>query len=349
MYHNIRLPISVINHAPWWQDKVFAAASARASGIVAIVFALLCGAPVPGSAQTWPSQPIKYIVPFPPGGATDLISRPIAEKLRERLGQPVIIENIGGGGGSIGAARVAHSPPDGYVLGLGNSATHTITPHLLAKVPYDPVADFTPIAILNEYVLVLVVNPALAVRNMKEFLALARSKANGLNYGSAGAGSSQHLAALLLGAQADLRLVHVAYKGSGPALADVVAGHTDFMFGTISEVLSLVQSGKLRPVGISGRAMDPLMPGVPAIRDTLPNFEVVGFMGLFGPAKMPPSSVTRLNAELNAMMSAPDMIQRLTTLGMRASTSTPDELAARVKKDFAIWKSVIAAAGIKPE
>ncbi len=349
MPQNVLLPILDIKRAWWRQSKICIATAAKLFSVVASVFVFLCSAPTPSLAQGWPSQPIKYIVPFPPGGATDIISRPIAEKLRERLGQPVIIENIGGGGGSIGAARVAHSPPDGYVVGLGNSATHTITPHLLSKVPYDPVTDFTPIAILNEYVLVLVVNPSLPVQDMKQFLALARSKPNGLNYGSAGAGSSQHLAGLLLGAQADLRLVHVAYKGSGPALADVVAGHTDWMFGTISEVLSLVQSGKLRPIGITGRTTDPLMPGVPPIRDTLPNYEVVGFMGLFGPAKMPTSIVARLNTEVNAMMSAPDMVQRLTTLGMRASISTPDDLAARVKKDFSIWKSVITNAGIKPE
>ena len=300
-------------------------------------------------AQNWPNQPVKYIVPFPPGGATDLISRPLADKLRERLGQPVVIENIGGAGGSIGVTRLAHAPADGYVIGLGNSATHTITPHLLASVPYDPSNDFTPISMLNEYVNVLVVSPGLPAKDMKEFLALAKSKPGGLSYGSAGNGSSNHLTSELLASQAGVRFTHVPYKGNSAALTDVAAGHVNWMFGTISEVRAFVQAGKVRALGTSGKTRDPLLPDVPPIRDSLPNFEMVGFMGLFGPAKLPPAIVARLNADVVAILSAPDMVERLAAQGMKATPSTPDELAARVKRDNALWKSVIAAAGIKPE
>ena len=300
-------------------------------------------------AQSWPAKPIKYIVPFPPAGATDLISRPLAEKLRERLGQPVVIENIGGAGGSIGVSRLAQAPADGYVIGLGNSATHTITPNLLAKLPYDPANDFTPISMLTEYVNVLVVTSRLPAQDIKQFLQIARTKPGGLSYGSAGPGSSNHLTSELLATQAGVTFTHVPYKGNGAALSDLAAGHVDWMFATISEVRSLVQAGKIRALGISGRERDPLLPDVAPVRETLPNFEVVGFMGLFAPARLPPPIVARLNSEVRAILASPEMVERFTAQGMKARSSTPEELAARVARDLALWKSVIAAAGIKPE
>jgi tripartite-type tricarboxylate transporter receptor subunit TctC len=301
------------------------------------------------SAQSWPEQPIKYIVPFPPAGATDLMSRPLVDKLQQRLGQPVVIENIGGAGGSIGVSRVAQAKPDGYVIGLGNSATHTITPHVLAKIPYDPLADFTPISLLNEYVNVLVVNPKLQAKDMKENLALAKSKPGGLTYGTAGNGSSNHLTSELLASQAGVKFTHVPYKGNGPALSDVAAGHVDWMFGTISEVLTFVQAGKVRAIGTSGRTRDALLPDVPPVGDTVPGFEVVGFMALFAPANLPAPIAQRLAAEVNAILKTPDIIVRYAAAGMKATPSTPQELAARVQRDHAMWKRVVAAAGIKAE
>lgn len=301
------------------------------------------------SAQGWPSQAIKYIVPFPPGGATDLMSRPLVEKLQERLGQPVIIENIGGAGGSIGVARVAKSRPDGYVIGLGNSASHTITPHLLAKPPYDATSDFTPIVMLNEYVNILVVNPGLPARDMKEFLALARTRPGGLRFGSAGPGSSNHLTSEVLAARAGVKFTHVPYKGNNPAMTDVMAGHIDWMFGTVSEVLPFVQAGKLRALGTSGRARDALLPDVPPVADALPGFEVVGFMALFGPAGMPEAVVERLNREVTAILSSPDIVQRYAAAGMKATPSTPQALAERVRNDHALWKRIIDSAGIKAD
>lgn len=300
-------------------------------------------------AQTWPTQAIKYIVPFPPGGATDMMSRPLAEKLQQRLGQPVVIENIGGAGASIGSTRLAQARPDGYVIGLGNSASHTITPHLLAKAPYDPLKDFTPIAMINEYVNILVVNPALPAADMKEFLALARSKPGGLRYGSAGNGSSNHLTSEVLASQAGVKFTHVAYKGNGPAVTDVMAGHIDWMFGTVSEVLPLVQSGKLRALGTSGRSRDALLPAVPPVGDGVPGFEVVGFMAVFGPANMPPAVVQRLNAEITTILQTPEIVDRYAAGGMKATPSTPGQLADRVRRDHAMWKRVIDAAGIKAE
>lgn len=301
------------------------------------------------AAQEWPSQPIKYIVPFPPGGATDIISRPLADKLRERLGQAVVIENIGGAGASIGVGRLKQARPDGYTIGLGNSASQTITPHLLVKVPYDPLTDFTPISMLTEYANVLVVSAQSPARDMKEFLALAKNKPNGLSYGSAGNGSSNHLSSALLAQSTGLPFTHVPYKGSSAALTDLMGGQLDWMFATISEIKPFVQAGKLRALGISSKTRDALLPDVPPIADTVPGYEVVGFMGLFAPARLPPAITARLNSEVNTILKSPDMVERFAAQGMRARTSTPDELAARVKRDHAMWRSLVNAAGIKPE
>lgn len=300
-------------------------------------------------AQDWPSQPIKYIVPFPPGGATDIISRPLADKLRERLGQAVVIENIAGAGASIGVGRLKQAKADGYTIGLGNSASQTITPHLLAKVPYDPLTDFTPISMLTEYANVLVVSTQSPARDMKEFLALAKSKSTGLSYGSAGNGSSNHLSSALLAQSTGLKFTHVPYKGSSAAMTDLMGGQVDWMFATISEVKPFVLAGKMRALGISSKTRDALLPDVPPIADTVPGYEVVGFMGLFAPAKLPPAVTARLNSEVNAILKSPDMVERFAAQGMRARTSTPDELAARVKRDYATWKSLVTAAGIKAE
>ncbi len=300
-------------------------------------------------AQEWPSRPIKYIVPFPPGGATDIISRPLADKLRERLGQPVVIENIGGAGASIGSTRLKQAPPDGYTIGLGNSASHTITPHLLAKLPYDPISDFMPITLLTEYANVLVVSAQSPAKDMKQFLALARSKPEGLSYGSAGNGSSNHLSSALLGQMTGLPFTHVPYKGNNAAVTDVLGGQIDWMFATISEIRPFLQSGRLRALGISTKTRDALLPDVIPIADTVPGFEVLGFMGLFAPAKLSPAIAARLNSEVIAILQSPDMVERLAIQGMRPRTSTQEEFAARVKRDHALWKSVVNAAGLKSE
>ena len=300
-------------------------------------------------AQEWPSRPIKYIVPFPPGGATDIISRPLADKLRERLGQPVVIENIGGAGASIGTTRLKQAPADGYTIGLGNSASHTITPHLLAKLPYDPFSDFTPITLITDYANVLVVSAQSPVKDMKQFLALARSKPAGLSYGSAGNGSSNHLSSALLGQMTDLPFTHVPYKGNNAAMTDLLGGQIDWMFATISEIRPFLQSGRLRALGISTKTRDSLLPDVTPIADTVPGYEVLGFMGLFAPAKLSPAIAARLNSEVMAILQSPDMVERFAVQGMRPRTSTQEEFVARVKRDHALWKSVVNAAGLKSE
>lgn len=304
----------------------------------------------PASAQdAWPSQPIKYIVPFPAGGSTDMISRVLADELRQRLGQPVVIENVGGAGASIGTTRLKQAKPDGYTIALGNSASHTITPHLLAKPPYDALTDFTPISILTDYANVLVVADAAPAKDMAQFLSWAKSKPGGLTYGSAGVGSSNHLSSALLGQMTKAEFTHVPYKGNSAALTDLMGGQTDWMFATVSEVSPFVSSGKLRALGISSSSRDALMPDIKPIAETVPGYEVIGFMGLFGPANLPQPIAARLNREVVDILRAPAIVERFVTQGMRPRTSTPAELDDRVKKDFATWKSVIQSADIKPE
>ncbi len=300
-------------------------------------------------AQAWPARTIKYIVPFPPGGATDAISRPVAQRLQERLKQPVIVENVPGAGGAIGTSRLKQSPPDGYTIGFGNSASLTITPHLNAKPGYDPIADLTPISMLTEYANVLVVPRASPATSLSEFIALARSKPQGPMYGSAGIGSSNHLSAALLASKLRLPMTHVPYKGNSVALTDLLAGQVDWMFAGISEVRPFVADNRLRVLGISSKVRDPLMPDVAPIAEAVPGYEVTGFMGVFAPVGLPAAMASRLTSEVQAILRLPDVAQTFEMQGLRVKSSSPEELAARVKHDHAMWKAVIASAGIKAE
>lgn len=298
-------------------------------------------------AQSWPTAPLRYIVPFPPGGSTDIISRHLGEKLRERLGQPVVIENIGGAGSAIGVGRMAKAAPDGYTIGLGNTASHTIIPFLSSTPPYDPNADFSPVSLINEYVNVLVIHPGIPARNVRELMALNKMRAGGLTYASSGNGASNHLSAELLARVANVRMTHVPYKGGPLALVDVRAGQVDYMFDTIIGSMAMIRSGSLRALATTGRARDPYLPDVPAVAEFYPGYEVAGFMAVFGPAGIPRAVVDRLNREIAAIIRSPEMTERLTQQYFNARTSTPDELAQRVRKDGAHWKALIASAGIK--
>ncbi|HEY9281095.1 MAG TPA: tripartite tricarboxylate transporter substrate binding protein [Eoetvoesiella sp.] len=301
------------------------------------------------TAQTWPTHAITYIVPFQAGGSTDTLSRILSDKLKDRLGQPVIIENRGGVGGMIGVAHLASSAPDGYTIGLGNSASHTITPNIQTKVPYDPKADFTPISLLAEYANILVVNPRMPATDLKSFLKLAKERKGKLTYGSSGVGSSNHLSSELLASKAGVKFTHIPYKGNTQAMTDVVAGHVDWMFATASEVAPFVKSGQVRALGTSGLKPEALLPQVPPISQTLPGYEVIGFMALFAPANIPSTVANRLNKEVNAVLALPDIAEKYAAMGLKAVPSTQQQLAQRVAQDYDLWKNVIKEAGIKPE
>ena len=291
-------------------------------------------------ASSWPDHALRFIVPFPPGGATDIISREVAAKLQESLGEPVVVENIGGASGSIGVGRLAKAKSDGYTIGLGNSGTFTMTPYL-QKVPYDARKDFTPISMLTEYSNVLVVGRKMKATSLTEFIKEAQSSSEGLTYGSAGNGSSNHMTGVLFGNATKLSFLHIPYKGNSPALLAVIGGQLDWMFATVSEIKPFLESGKLRVLGVSSMDSDPLLPGVSPISDTVPGFNVVGFMGLFGPANLPANTTTKLSNEVNRILKDPQVIEKFSLLGMRAKPSTPEELAARVDADGALWKKAI--------
>ncbi|WP_158215298.1 Bug family tripartite tricarboxylate transporter substrate binding protein [Candidimonas nitroreducens] len=300
-------------------------------------------------AQGWPEHSIKYIVPYDVGGSTDTLSRIVAGQLQARLGQPVVVENFGGAGAMIGTERLAKSPADGYTIGLGNTASHTVTPNIQLKVPYDPKKDFAPISLLAEYANILVVNPRLPVKTLKDFIEFARKQPGGLSYASSGVGSSNHLGSELLARMAGLHFTHVPYKGNSRGISDVVAGHVDWMFATPSEVISFVRSGQLRALGTSGLRPEELLPDVPPIFKTLPGYEVIGFMGLFAPAGTPAAIVDRLNREINAILAEPEVAEKYAMLGMKAVPSTPQALGQRVEHDYQLWRRVIAEAGIKAQ
>ncbi|HBP31877.1 MAG TPA: hypothetical protein DD666_21015 [Advenella kashmirensis] len=293
------------------------------------------------SKTLWPDHAIRFIVSFPPGGATDIISREVAARLQDSMKQPVVVENIGGASGSIGVGRIAKAKNDGYTIGLGNSGTFTMTPYL-QTVPYDPRNDFTPISMLTEYSNVLVVGKKMKAHSLAEFIKEAQSSPQALTYGSAGNGSSNHMTGVLFGNATKLKFLHVPYRGNNPALLAVMGGQLDWMFATISEIKPFLESGKLRALGVSSLQPDPLLPSVPPINHAVPGFNVIGFMGLFAPADIPAYITSKLSNEVNQILTNRQVIEKFSRLGMRANPSSPEKLAKRVDSDGAIWKKAIA-------
>jgi tripartite-type tricarboxylate transporter receptor subunit TctC len=310
---------------------------------IRITAALMLIASACAQAQ-YPAKPIHLIIPYPPGGPTDIIGRALGQKLGDALGQAVIVENRGGAGASIGADFVAKAAPDGYTLLIGTTGSHTINPAIYSKLPYDPVRDFAPVTLLATYCNVLVVAPDLPVKNVKQLIELAREKPGAITFGSAGNGSSNHLSGELLASMAGVRLQHVPYKGSAPALIDVMAGQTNFMFDILSTSLPQIKAGKVRAIAWSGPARSPLIPEVPTVAESgLPGYEVVGWFGLFAPAGTPRDIVNRLNAETVKILKLPEMKEKLT--GYDPASSTPEQLAAIIKSDIATWAKVVKDSG----
>ena len=298
-------------------------------------------------AQAWPSKPLRLVVPFPPGGPTDILGRAVGAKLGELLGQPVIIDNKGGAGGGIGADNVAKSAPDGYSLLLGTTGTHTINPNLYSKLPYDPIKDFVAVSLVVKYLNILVVNPNVPVKSVAELIALAKQKPGQVTFGSAGNGSSNHLTAEMLATMTGVKMQHVPYKGSGPALNDVIAGQISFMFDQYSTVGPNIKAGKLRAIGIATKQRHPLLPGVPTIGESVPGFEVSPWYGLFAPAGTPKEIIARLNTELTKVMKSQEINERMTTLGWDPVTNSPEEFTAQIKSELAIWADVVKKSGAK--
>jgi tripartite-type tricarboxylate transporter receptor subunit TctC len=300
-------------------------------------------------AQTYPTKPVRLIVPFAPGGGTDIIGRAIAPHLGQAFGQQVIVDNRPGAGTIIGAEIAARSPPDGYTIFMGINGTMAINPSMYRKLPYDPVKDFAPIAMLGVGPNVLVVHPSLPARSVKDLIAIAKARPGQLSFASSGTGGAPHLAGELLKSMAKIDMTHIPYKGAGPATVDLVAGHVQVMFAGLGAAIPHIKSGRLRGIAVASAKRSASIPELPTIADTLPGFEASTWFALFAPAGTPKDIVARLNSEVIKVMGRKDVQQQLLAQGYEAGTSTPEQLAALLKQDIPRWASVIRGAGITPE
>jgi tripartite-type tricarboxylate transporter receptor subunit TctC len=311
--------------------------------LAAVIAMLASGA----LAQTYPTRPIRLLVSFPPGGAADIVARLLGQPLSARLGQPVVVENRPGSNGNLAGELAARATPDGYTLLLGPSALFAINPHLYSKMAIDPLKELLPIASLVSNELILAASPTLTVVNdLHDFVALARATKPPLFYGSIGNGSEHHLAMEFLKQQAGINLIHVPYRGGGPAAIGVMAGDVAAMFGGGS-VTPLIQAGKLKGLAVSGLRRSPLLPALPPIADTYPGYEVTIWQGLFGPVGMPDPIVTRLRDETNAILAQPDFAEKLAAAGSGDPyITTPEQLLARIRSDHARYGKLIKDAGV---
>lgn len=304
--------------------------------------------PAAARAQAWPSRPVRLMVPYPPGGAVDIVTRMLAEKLAPALGQPVVVENKAGAAGLIGSDEVRRAAPDGHALLMGTVSSHAIAPAVYRKMPYDPVADFAPIArtVLTPYI--VTVNAQVPARTLAELIALAKSKPGGLSFGSSGNGTTPHLAGELFNTMAGTKLVHVPYKGSAPMVADLLGGQVQVAFD--NTVIPHIRSGRLRGLAVTGPARLDAVPDVPTPAEAgLPGYEAVGWMALFAPKGTPEAIVARVQAETARALDAPDVREKLAGMGFQGGAGTPAQLADYLKAEIAKWASVARGAGIVPE
>ena len=299
-------------------------------------------------AQVYPARPVTLVVPYPAGGSADILARLVGQQLGARLGQPVVVENKGGAGTAIGAKAVAQATPDGYTLLLGTVSSQAINP-AMNKVGYDAMKDFVAVSPLAAIPFVLVANPSLPARSVADVIAMAKAQPRKLAYASAGPGTSNHLAGELLASRAKINLLHVPYKGSAPALTDVVGGQVPLMFDLITTSLPMLQAGKVKALAVTSRTRSKLLPDVPTISESaLPDYEVSAWFGVFAPAGTPQAIVSRLNAELTAILQAPDMQKRLRDMGAEAETGTPEAYTRYVREEAKKWSSVVRQAGLAP-
>jgi len=303
----------------------------------------------PVIAQPYPAKPIRLVVPFPPGGSTDIVARIVAQKLAERVGQQVIVENRGGAGGTVAAEAVAKAPPDGYTLMIASTSTHTVAPNVY-KLGYDPIKDFTPISLVAASPYVLVINPSIDAKSLQEFIAYVKARAGKLNYSSAGTGSTTHLAMEMLKHVAGLDIVHVPYNGNGPAGTAVIAGQVDALFGTLPSVLSYAKSGRVRALAMGTPKRSPSLPEVPTVAESgFPGFDASLWLAIMAPAGTPAAIVDRLHQEIVAAVGSPDATEALAKAGAEPVTSTPAELARLVREGVEKYAPIVKQAGLKPE
>src|SRR5437762_3440706 len=321
---------------------------------VALVLAVLammaggaCAQPAAGD-PAWPTRPVRLIAPFPPASTVDVVSRFLAQKLSARLGQQFVVDNRVGASGNIGADAIAKAAPDGYTLGVVTSSTQAVAVTLSTNLPYDPLRDFTPIAMLANSPYVLVVYAGLPAKSVPELVALARRKPGALNYGSAGPASLAHLAGALFATSADISLTHVPYKSSAQSVVDLISGRLDMQFATIAPTLANIRAGQLRALAVTGKTRVAALPEVPTLDAAgVPGYEASLWFALVGPAGLPAGIAARLNRDVVDILNSPDMTATFEQQGFIAEGGSPQELADQVRRDIAKWREVIGKTGIK--
>lgn len=301
-------------------------------------------------AQAWPAKPVRFILGFPPGGGSDILGRIVAAKMQEQMGQTVVIENRPGASGNIAAEQVAKSAPDGYTIYLAQIAAVAISPSLFPKLGYDPLRDFAPISLIATGPNVLVVHPALPVKNVKDLIALAKRNPGKLNYSSSGIGGFPHLNTELFKMMAGVDMAHVPFKGAGPAVADTAAGNTQVQIGSLPSVLGQVRAGRLRALAVGGPRRNPLLPDVPTINESgLPGYETYIWFGLFAPRTTPANLVAQMHAAVNTSLESPDMLKRMDEQGIDPARRSIAEFAKLMESETVKWTKVIKAANITGE
>jgi len=302
------------------------------------------------AAQAWPAKPLRVVVPFPPGGSTDIVARIVAQKLGERLGQSMVIENRGGAGGTLGAAQVAKAAPDGYTLLVASTSTHVVAPGVYPKLEYDPIKDFAPISLMAVSPYLLVVNPALPAKSVKELVELARKQPGKLNYASAGVGSTTHLAMEMLKAASNTYMLHIPYNGNGPAGTAVISGQVEILFGSLPALLPHAKGGRVRALAVGTLVRAPSMPEVPTVAESgYPGFDASLWLAVMAPAGTPQPIIDRLHKEIVTVVQSADTRELLDKAGAEPLTSSPAELAALVRDGVAKYAKIIKTAGVKPE
>jgi tripartite-type tricarboxylate transporter receptor subunit TctC len=309
-----------------------------------MLFAFACMSTA--SAQSYPNHPIRVIIPWPPGQATDLAARMVSEKLVPVLGQPLLMDNKPGAGGTIGAEAASKTPADGYTLLAGSSGPISISPNV-QKVGYDPLKDFAPISLLAVNSYVLVVNPSVPAKNVPELIALLRANPGKYSFSSSGSGASSHLASVLFNSMASVSAVHVPYKGSSPSVTDLVSGQVTYTMETVPAVISFVKSGRLRALGVSSAKRSTAMPELPTIADDLPGYEMSGWIGLMAPAGMPREISERLSREVRKILEIPEIKERFLALGQEPAGNTPEEYAEFLKRQNDRYASIVKQADLK--
>jgi len=313
-------------------------------GVSAFALAAIAGAQAPA----YPTKPIRLVVPFPAGGATDILAREVAKHLTDAWGQSVVVDNRPGAGGNIGSELVAKAAPDGYTLEMGTVGTHAINASLYSKMPYDHVRDFVPVILVAGVPNVLEVNPALPVNSVQELIAYAKANPGKLNFASSGSGTSIHLSGELFKVMAGVQMMHVPYKGSAPALQDLIGGQVQLMFDNLPPSLPQIKAGKLRALAVTSAARAPALPDTPTVAEAgLPGFEASSWFGVLAPAGTPPEIVNKLNAEIAKWLASPGAKEKLANVGANIAGGTPEDFARHIQAETTKWAKVVKESGAK--